>query len=73
MRIAPELYLKRLLVGGIEKNFEINRSFRNEGTSTRHNPEFTMLEAYCAYENYEYMMKTCEDLFSSLAQKICGS
>ena len=69
LRIAPELYLKRLLVGGLE----INRSFRNEGTSTRHNPEFTMLEAYCAYQNYEYLMKVCEDLFSFLAQEINGS
>ena len=73
LRIAPELHLKRLLVGGIERNFEINRSFRNEGVSTKHNPEFTMLEAYCAYEDYEYMMKVCEDLFSYLAKEICGS
>jgi len=63
LRIAPELYLKRLLVGGLEKVYEINRSFRNEGVSTRHSPEFTMLEAYCAYDNYEYMMDTCEQLF----------
>ena len=73
LRIAPELYLKRLLVGGLEKIYEINRSFRNEGVSTRHNPEFTMLEAYCAYENYQYMMKICEDLFSSLAQEMNSS
>jgi len=73
LRIAPELYLKRLLVGGLEKVFEINRSFRNEGISTRHSPEFTMLEAYCAYEHYEYMMKACEDLFSLLAKTIHGS
>ncbi len=73
LRIAPELYLKRLLVGGLERVYEINRSFRNEGTSTRHNPEFTMLEAYCAYQNYEYLMKVCEDLFSFLAQEINGS
>src|SRR4030042_433144 len=73
LRIAPELHLKRLLVGGLDKNFEINRSFRNEGTSTRHNPEFTMLEAYCAYENYEYMLKLCEDLISQLATAICGT
>lgn len=73
LRIAPELYLKRLLVGGLEKIYEINRSFRNEGESRRHNPEFTMLEAYCAYENYEYMMKTCEELFSFLAGKIDSS
>ena len=56
LRIAPELYLKRLVVGGIERVFEINRNFRNEGISTRHNPEFTMLEWYCAYEDWQYMM-----------------
>ena len=53
LRIAPELYLKRLVVGGIERVFEINRNFRNEGISTRHNPEFTMLEWYCAYEDWQ--------------------
>lgn len=73
LRIAPELYLKRLLVGGMDKVYEINRSFRNEGVSTRHSPEFTMLEAYCAYHDYEYMMKTCEDLFSVIAQEIHSS
>ncbi|MFH1876565.1 MAG: lysine--tRNA ligase [Candidatus Omnitrophota bacterium] len=73
LRIAPELYLKRLLVGGMERVYEINRSFRNEGVSTRHSPEFTMLEAYCAYENYEYQMKTCEDLFSQLVQELHGT
>lgn len=73
LRIAPELYLKRLLVGGLEKIYEINRSFRNEGVSTRHNPEFTMLEAYSAYDNYEYMMNVCENLFSYLAGNICSS
>ncbi len=73
LRIAPELYLKRLLVGGLERVYEINRSFRNEGVSTRHNPEFTMLEAYCCYENFEYMMKICEDLFAFLAQEINSS
>lgn len=56
LRIAPELYLKRLLVGGFEKVFEINRSFRNEGISVRHNPEFTMMELYQAYADYEDMM-----------------
>jgi lysyl-tRNA synthetase class 2 len=56
LRIAPELYLKRLVVGGIERVFEINRNFRNEGISTRHNPEFTMLEFYAAYTDYEYMI-----------------
>jgi lysyl-tRNA synthetase class 2 len=73
LRIAPELYLKRLLVGGYERVYEINRSFRNEGVSIRHSPEFTMLEAYCAYNNFEYMMKVCEDLFSRLAQEMNGS
>ena len=70
LRIAPELYLKRLLVGGLEKVYEINRSFRNEGVSARHNPEFTMLEAYCAYNNYEYMMNTCEELFLFLIKEM---
>lgn len=73
LRIAPELYLKRLLVGGLERVYEINRNFRNEGISTRHNPEFTMLEVYQAYGNYEDMMKLTEDLVSSLVQKIAGS
>jgi lysyl-tRNA synthetase class 2 len=62
LRIAPELYLKRLVVGGIERVFEINRNFRNEGISTRHNPEFTMLEWYCAYEDWTYMMDLTERL-----------
>jgi lysyl-tRNA synthetase class 2 len=70
LRIAPELFLKRLLVGGLERVFEINRSFRNEGTSARHNPEFTMLEAYCAYRGYEYMMDACEKLFCAVAQDL---
>jgi len=69
LRIAPELYLKRLLVGGFDKVYEINRSFRNEGTSTRHSSEFTMLEAYCAYQNYEYMMSLCEELFAMLMKE----
>ncbi len=56
LRIAPELYLKRLVVGGFEKVFEINRNFRNEGISTRHNPEFTMLEFYVAHRDYHYLM-----------------
>lgn len=73
LRIAPELYLKRLLVGGFDKVFEINRSFRNEGLSRRHNPEFTMLEAYAAYFDYQFMMKVCEDLFTKLAEKFCSS
>lgn len=73
LRIAPELYLKRLLVGGFEKVYEINRNFRNEGTSTRHNPEFTMLEVYQAYADYEDMMKLTEDMVSRLAKEITGS
>jgi lysyl-tRNA synthetase class 2 len=73
LRIAPELYLKRLLVGGLEKVYEMNRNFRNEGVSTRHNPEFTMLEVYQAYGDYEDMMKLTEDLVSSLAKEIAGS
>ncbi len=73
LRIAPELYLKRLLVGGLERVYEINRNFRNEGISTRHNPEFTMLEVYQAYGNYEDMMRLTEDLISHLVQEIHGS
>jgi len=72
LRIAPELYLKRLLVGGFERVFELNRNFRNEGISTKHNPEFTMLELYKAYSDYEEMMKIAEDMISSLAVKILG-
>ena len=73
MRIAPELYLKRLLVGGLEKIYELNRNFRNEGISTRHNPEFTMLEVYQAYGDYEDMMRLTEDLVSAAAKEITGS
>ncbi len=73
LRIAPELYLKRLLVGGLTRVYEINRSFRNEGVSTRHNPEFTMLEAYEAYGNYKTMMALTEDLLRSLVADINGS
>ena len=73
LRIAPELYLKRLLVGGLERVYEMNRNFRNEGISTRHNPEFTMLEVYQAYGNYEDMMKLTEDLVSSLVKEVNGS
>ena len=69
-RIAPELYLKRLIVGGLDKVYEINRSFRNEGVSTRHNPEFTMLEVYCAYANYEDMMQLAQDLIVNSAKEI---
>ncbi|MDD5291747.1 MAG: lysine--tRNA ligase [Candidatus Omnitrophica bacterium] len=72
LRIAPELYLKRLLVGGFEKVYEINRSFRNEGISTRHNPEFTMLELYSAYDNYEDMMSLCQEMIASCAKEILG-
>ncbi|MBD3246278.1 MAG: lysine--tRNA ligase [Candidatus Omnitrophica bacterium] len=72
LRIAPELYLKRLVVGGLEKVFEINRSFRNEGVSPRHNPEFTMLEAYCAYQGFEYMMQLCEQMISGLVKEVSG-
>jgi lysyl-tRNA synthetase class 2 len=67
LRIAPELYLKRLVVGGIERVFEINRNFRNEGISTRHNPEFTMLEWYCAYQDWHYMMDLTERLIRTAA------
>ena len=70
LRIAPELYLKRLLVGGFEKVFEINRSFRNEGISVRHNPEFTMMELYQAYADYEDMMNLTEDIIYSLTEKL---
>ena len=73
LRIAPELYLKRLVVGGFEKVFEINRNFRNEGVSTRHNPEFTMLEFYQAYADYTDNMDLTEELFRELAQLVLGS
>lgn len=73
LRIAPELYLKRLLVGGFEKVYEINRSFRNEGISPRHNPEFTMLEAYTAYVDYNDLMILTEELISSVAQDLLGA
>jgi lysyl-tRNA synthetase, class II len=73
LRIALELYLKRLLVGGFTKVFEINRNFRNEGISRKHNPEFTMLEAYWAYAHWEKMANLVEELICCLAEKICGS
>jgi lysyl-tRNA synthetase, class II len=73
LRIAPELYLKRLLVGGFEKVFEINRNFRNEGLSTRHNPEFTMLEFYQAYTTYQELMDLTEEMISWLADEVTGS
>jgi lysyl-tRNA synthetase class 2 len=72
LRIAPELYLKRLLVGGFEKVFEINRSFRNEGISTQHNPEFTMCEFYWAYATYTDLMDFTERLFAHVAEAVCG-
>ena len=71
LRISPELYLKRLLVGGMERVFEINRNFRNEGLSTRHNPEFTMMELYEAYADYNVMMEIAEQLFTVAAKEIC--
>jgi lysyl-tRNA synthetase class 2 len=73
MRIAPELFLKRLLVGGMEKVFEINRNFRNEGLSTRHNPEFTMIELYQAYADYGVMMELTEDVVANLIEKLDGA
>ncbi len=73
LRIAPELYLKRLLVGGLDRVYEINRNFRNEGVSSEHNPEFTMLEFYQAYSDYRDLMALAEEFFATLAQKICGS
>ena len=72
LRIAPELYLKRLVVGGLERVYEINRSFRNEGTSTQHNPEFTMLEFYQAYADYNDLMQLSEELFVHLGQTLLG-
>lgn len=73
LRIAPELYLKRLVVGGFERVFEINRNFRNEGLSTRHNPEFTMLEFYQAYADYHDLMNLTEEMLRTLAQDILGT
>ncbi len=73
MRIAPELYLKRLVVGGIERVFEINRNFRNEGISTQHNPEFTMLEFYWAYVDYQRLMDLTEEMLGFVAQKAIGT
>jgi len=73
LRIAPELYLKRLVVGGMERVYEINRNFRNEGISTRHNPEFTMMEWYCAYEDCEYMMAHTETLVRHAARAVSYS
>src|SRR5207247_1706563 len=73
LRVAPELYLKRLTVGGFERVFEINRNFRNEGISTQHNPEFTMLEFYEAYADYHALMTLTEELISTVAQEAVGT
>ena len=73
LRIAPELYLKRLLVGGYERVYELNKNFRNEGISTKHNPEFSMLEFYIAYKDYNFLMSLTEELFSYVAMKATGS
>ncbi|CAN2041540.1 lysine--tRNA ligase/Ap4A synthetase/Ap3A synthetase [Candidatus Magnetomoraceae bacterium gMMP-15] len=73
LRIAPELYLKRLVVGGYERVFEINRNFRNEGISTRHNPEFTMIEFYQAYADYKDLMDMTEEMFRFIAEKVLGT
>jgi len=73
LRIAPELYLKRLLVGGYERVYELNRNFRNEGISTKHNPEFSMLEFYIAYRDYNFLMSLTEELITSVAHKAIGT
>ena len=73
LRIAPELYLKRLVVGGLDRVYEINRNFRNEGVSTQHNPEFTMLEFYQAYANYHDMMQITEELMEFVAREVNGT
>jgi len=73
LRIAPELYLKRLVVGGFEKVFELNRNFRNEGISTRHNPEFTMIELYVAYRDYRYMMALLQQMLGEVTQAVFGT
>ena len=73
LRIAPELYLKRLVVGGMDRVYEINRNFRNEGISTQHNPEFTMLEFYQAYANYHDLMDLTEELITFVANEVNGT
>lgn len=73
LRIAPELYLKRLLVGGFERVYEIGKNFRNEGISTKHNPEFTMIEFYVAYKDYRWLMDFTEKLLSYVVERVCGS
>src|SRR4030043_816815 len=73
LRIAPELYLKRLLVGGFERVYELNRNFRNEGISTKHNPEFSMLDFYIAYRDYEFLMSLTEELITYVSEKTLGT
>src|SRR5262249_9411690 len=73
LRVAPELYLKRLVVGGLERVYEINRNFRNEGISTQHNPEFTMLEFYQAYSDYQELMVMTEEMLSTCAREALGT
>jgi lysyl-tRNA synthetase, class II len=73
LRIAPELYLKRLIVGGLNRVYDLNRIFRNEGISTRHNPEFTMLEFYQAYSNYTDLMDLTEEMITGIAERVCGT
>lgn len=73
LRIAPELYLKRLLVGGYDRVYELNKNFRNEGISTKHNPEFTMLEFYMAYKDYTFLMTLTEEIFAYVARKVVGT
>jgi lysyl-tRNA synthetase class 2 len=73
LRIAPELYLKRLVVGGLDRVYEVNRNFRNEGVSTQHNPEFTMLEFYQAYANYHDLMQITEELIEFVAREVNGT
>lgn len=73
LRVAPELYLKRLVVGGLERVYEINRNFRNEGIDTRHNPEFTMMELYCAFADYGDMMDLTEEMLGQIANKVNGT
>ena len=73
LRISLELYLKRLIVGGLERVYEIGRVFRNEGLDTKHNPEFTLMELYQAYTDYNGMMELTESMFRHVAQKVCGS
>ena len=73
LRIETELYLKRLIVGGFDKVYEVGRIFRNEGMDTSHNPEFTTIEMYQAYSDYKDMMDLIENMYRTLAEKICGS